>query len=175
MPWPKLKLRMRLSHGIESPGFDIPARARRYRSLVPLVGHTSHTENIRISFFILLFLRSRFFDPLISLVMASFNSFGGGVFGLSVGLDLRNSSNKMSQPSVLSHSCDPLFIAHIKSSVVKMPSLHRVPSFQILTICNFSQPAFFPLEPTVSALQPGPHSLIRCLTSSGLFCAHRSK
>ena len=43
----------------------------------------------------------------------------------------------------------------------------------ILTICSFSQPPFFPLLPTVSAVNPSPHFLICSLTISGLFCAQR--
>lgn len=44
---------------------------------------------------------------------------------------------------------------------------------QILIICNFSQPPFFPLIPTVSHLQsiPFPQVLTLTLTTSGLFCA----
>ncbi len=42
---------------------------------------------------------------------------------------------------------------------------------QILIICNFSQPPFFPLVLTVSTLHSSPHPWILRFTCSGLFCA----
>lgn len=51
--------------------------------------------------------------------------------------------------------------------------LQGVMSLHIRTICSFSHPAVFPLDPTVTALHSDPKVCIRALTCSGLFCAHR--
>ncbi len=50
-------------------------------------------------------------------------------------------------------------------------SRHHPPTSRIRTICSFSQPAVFPLVPTVSAIQPSPQARMLALTSSGRFCA----
>ncbi|KAK3207225.1 hypothetical protein GRF29_103g210466 [Pseudopithomyces chartarum] len=44
------------------------------------------------------------------------------------------------------------------NSAANLP-LPQAPSLQILTICNFSHPAFFPLDPTVSARHSSPTPL----------------
>lgn len=64
------------------------------------------------------------------------------------------------------------------------PSSHSIyspppppPTLQILTITNFSHPAFSPLPPTISASHTPPPSqpLTPAITSCGLFCAHNNR